>query len=105
MDPAGRNRSDRRSPSAPSASETWSDGASDLGILLAGLTGGAGVIHLVMVPAHAGGGSWIDPVGFAVVGWLQIALAVVFLLRRGTRGVAVATAALNAAALAVWIWA
>ena len=105
MDPAGRNRSDRRSPSAPSASETWSDGASDLGILLAGLTGGAGVIHLAMVPAHAGGGSWIDPVGFAIVGWLQIALAVVFLLRRGTRGVAAATAALNAAALAVWIWA
>jgi hypothetical protein len=83
----------------------WSDGASDLGVLLAGLMGGAGLIHLVMVPEHAGGGSWIDPVGFAVVGWLQIALAVVFLLRRGNRGLAVTAAVLNAAALGVWIWA
>jgi hypothetical protein len=87
------------------ATTAWGDGASDLGILLAGLTGGAGLIHLVMVPEHAGGGSWIDPVGFAVVGWLQIALAVVFLLRRGTRALAVGTAVLNAAALGVWIWA
>ncbi|UDY37725.1 hypothetical protein [Dermatobacter hominis] len=90
----------------PSAGDGhWSEGASDLGILLAGLTGGAGLIHLVMVPEHAGGGSWIDPVGFAVVGWLQIALAVVFLLRRGGRALAVTAAVLNAAALGVWIWA
>jgi len=58
-----------------------------------------------MVPAHAGTGSWVDPVGFAVVGWSQIALAIVFLLRRGSRALAVTTAALNAAALAAWIWA
>lgn len=83
----------------------WSDGASDLGILLAGLTGGAGLIHLAMVPSHVGGGSWIDPVGFAAVGWLQIAFAVVFLLRRGSRSIAVAAALLNAAALGVWVWA
>lgn len=81
----------------------WSEGASDLGILLAGLTGGAGIIHLAMVPAHTGTGSWLDPVGFAVVGWAQIALAVVFLLRRGNRTLAALTALLNAAALAVWI--
>lgn len=89
----------------PAPERPWSDGAADLGILLAGLTGGAGLIHLVMVPEHAGGGSWIDPVGFAVVGWLQIALAVVFLLRRGNRSLAIAAAVLNAAALGVWIWA
>ena len=87
----------------PAPERPWSDGAADLGILLAGLTGGAGLIHLVMVPEHAGGGSWIDPVGFAVVGWLQIALAVVFLLRRGNRSLAIAAAVLNAAALGVWI--
>ncbi len=91
----------------PGAAEPgdWGTGAADLGILLAALTGGAGLIHLVVVPAHVGGGSWIDPIGFAVVGWLQIALALVFLLRRGTRGLAIATAVLNAAALGVWVWA
>lgn len=81
------------------------DGGADLGILLAALTGGAGLIHLVVVPAHVGGGSWIDPIGFAVVGWLQIALALVFLLRRGSRGIAVATGVLNAVALGAWVWA
>lgn len=91
--------------STGSDARVWSDGASDLGILLAGLTGGAGLIHLAMVPSHVGAGSWIDPVGFAAVGWLQIALAVVFLLRRGTRSVAIAAALLNAAALGVWVWA
>lgn len=80
-------------------------GASGLGVVLAGLIGGAGVIHLAMVPAHAGGGSWIDPVAFAVVGWAQVVLGLVFATRRGGRALALAAVVLNGAALGALVWA
>lgn len=72
--------------------------------VLAALLAGAGVVHLVMVPAHAGGGSWLDPVGFTVAGWFQLAVAAVLLLGRGSRGWYVATAVGNAALVGLWAW-
>lgn len=63
---------------------------------------GAGIIHLVMVPSHLG--EWA-PEGwaFAVAGWLQLALAVVVLIRptRAVLGVAAACSAVFVAAWAV----
>ena len=73
-----------------------------LGILLAGLLAGAGIIHLVMVPAHLGGGSWIDPLAFTTVGWLQIALAVALVLGRGNRTLHVSSIVVNLAVLGLW---
>lgn len=46
--------------------------------LLAVLSAAAGVIHLAMVPSHWGS-TVVEGAGFAVVGWTQIALAVVVL--------------------------
>lgn len=71
-------------------------------VLLAGLLGGAALLHLVSAATHVGG-EWIDPVGFAVVGWLQAGLAVALLVGRGRRPVLVATLATSAAALGLWV--
>lgn len=92
---------DSSEPDEPTESH---DGAVDLGVVLAVLTGGAGIVHLAMVPAHVGG-SWIDPIAFAVVGWLQVALALVFLARRGSRAVAITCGAVNVVALTALVWA
>mgnify|MGYP007111975807 CR=1 FL=1 len=43
---------------------------------MAGLSAAAGVIHLAMVPVHADGGL-LEPLGFAAVGWFQLAIAAV----------------------------
>jgi hypothetical protein len=74
------------------------------GIFLAGLLGGAGVLHLVMVPAHVGGGTWLDPVAFALVGWAQIALALTVLLRSARRPALVVSIVVNLAVLGAWLW-
>ena len=58
----------------PQGSGGSGDAQPSVGILLAGLLAGAGIIHLVMVPAHLGD-SWLDPFAFAVVGWLQLGAA------------------------------
>jgi hypothetical protein len=68
---------------------------------LAALVAGAGVIHFAMVPTHAAD-SLVDGIGFAVFGWLQIALAVAIAVRPNKR-VLVATIAVNAAALGLWV--
>src|SRR5580765_2622775 len=47
-------------------------------VLLAALSGTAGAIHLAMVPSHWASAP-VEGVGFAIVGWLQIAIAVVML--------------------------
>ncbi|MFA5886008.1 MAG: plasmid pRiA4b ORF-3 family protein, partial [Acidimicrobiia bacterium] len=46
--------------------------------MLAALSGAAGAIHLAMVPSHWGS-SVVEGAGFALVGWAQIAIAVVLL--------------------------
>lgn len=79
-------------------------GQPGLALLLAGLLAGAGVIHLAMVPAHVGAGSWLDPVAFAAVGWLQVALAVVLVLGRGTPALYGLSVALNLGVLGLWVW-
>jgi hypothetical protein len=70
-------------------------------LLLATLTAGAGVLHLVMAPVHAGG-SAVEAAGFALAGWLQLALAA-FVLVRPARAVLATTAAVNAVFIAVWL--
>jgi hypothetical protein len=68
-------------------------------VVLSALAAAAGVIHLVMIPAHAA--DWLpEGIAFAVAGWWQIGLAVVLLLRPGRKAVqigAVSTVALIAA--------
>jgi hypothetical protein len=54
---------------------------SDAGrILLATLSGAAGVIHLVMAPDHYGE-SAVEGIGFLIAGWIQIAIAVLVVVR------------------------
>ena len=69
--------------------------------LLAALLAGAGIIHLVMVPVHWDG-STTDGVLFLVAGWVQLALAVLTVVRR-TRGLLVAAIVTSGACLAGWI--
>ena len=63
---------------------------------------GAAAIHFAMIPAHAEESTALA-VGFAVVAWLQAAFAVAVLVRP-TRGVLLAGAVLNLAALSAWGW-
>lgn len=74
-----------------------------LGWVVAGLSAAAGVIHLVQVPAHAGG-TLLDPIGFAAVGWFQIIVAAVILAGRDTKRWYAVAAVGNAVALGLWIW-
>ena len=53
-------------------------------VVLATLFVGAGAIHLAMAPIHAGG-STTEAVGFAIAGWLQIAVAIGIIVH-GPRG-------------------
>jgi hypothetical protein len=62
----------------------------------------AGVIHLVMVPPHAGE-SLSEGLGFALAGWFQIITAWVFLTRR-QRSLLVPIAVANAAFIGAWVW-
>ncbi len=63
-------------------------------LVLAALSLSAGVVHLVFVPAHMS--EWtLEGVAFAVVGWLQILMAI-GLLMRPSRGLLKGTVLLNA---------
>ena len=82
----------RPEPRRPASPGTW---------LLAALLAGAGIIHLVMVPVHWGE-STVDGALFLVAGWVQLALAVLTVVRR-TRVVLVAAIVTSGACLAAWI--
>jgi hypothetical protein len=70
--------------------------------IIAALLVAAGVVHLVMVPAHAG--VWmVEGVGLAVTGWLQLAGAVLVLLRC-RRWVLWLIVIVNVAAVVLWAW-
>jgi hypothetical protein len=70
-------------------------------VLLATLSFAAGAIHLVMVPSHSG--EWLaEGLTFAAVGWLQIGLGVVFVVRP-SRAVLRVSCLANAAFIAAWI--
>jgi hypothetical protein len=70
-------------------------------MLAASLLVGSAVVHLVMVPGHAG--EWLtEGIGFAVVGWLQLGLGVSIAMQQ--RSIMLwASIAVNVAAIAVWI--
>jgi hypothetical protein len=69
--------------------------------LIAGLSAGVGVIHLAMVPSHMGG--WAaEGIAFAVVGWLQLAMALLVVVRP-SRLLLAAGAAANVAFVAAWL--
>jgi hypothetical protein len=83
---------------APSAARVELSGPAHL--LLASLSGAAGVIHLVMVPSHMD--EWaLEGIGFALAGWFQLVFAALVLLKPSkvllTAGIAV-----NAALIAAW---
>ena len=63
---------------------------------------GAGVIHLVMVPPHAGE-SMAEGIGFALSGWFQIITAWLLLTRK-QRSLLMPIAVANAGFIGVWIW-
>jgi hypothetical protein len=70
-------------------------------VALATLCAAAGLIHLVMVPAHTQEAT-IEGVQFALAGWVQIVLAV-WLAVRPTRAALLTTIALNAVFVGAWI--
>lgn len=74
-----------------------------LGWVVAGCSAAAGVIHLAMVPSHAGG-ELIDPLGFAVVGWSQLVVAALILADRGGRATYRAAVVANLVVLGLWLW-
>ena len=69
-------------------------------LLLAVLSGAAGAIHLAMVPSHWSS-STVEGFGFAVVGWAQIALAVMLFVAPSRRLLRV-TILLNVFAVGAW---
>lgn len=77
--------------------------APHLGWVVAGLSAAAGAIHFAMVPGHAGG-SLVDPVGFAVVGWFQVLVAAAILSDRAGKGVYRAAVVGNLVVLGLWVW-
>jgi len=71
--------------------------------LVAGASAGAGLIHLSVIAEHSGG-QVVVPVGFAVTGVAQLAVAVALLGRRATRGTLGLAIAVNALATGAWVW-
>jgi hypothetical protein len=69
---------------------------------VAALLMGAAGIHFAMMGEHAGV-SWTHGTFFAVVAWLQIALAVGIVWRRSSRWMAAAVIVANLAILTVWV--
>jgi len=71
-------------------------------LVLACLSAGAGVIHLVMAPSHVGE-SAVEGAGFLVAGWLQVGLAVALVRRDPPRRPLLwSVAAANAVLIALW---
>ncbi|WCO66952.1 hypothetical protein PO878_20880 [Iamia majanohamensis] len=78
-------------------------GRTHLGWVVAGASAAAGAIHLAMVPGHAGG-SLLDPLGFALVGWFQLLVAGIVLADRGGRSVYKVAVVGNLAVTGLWLW-
>ncbi len=89
--------------SAPPDHRSPDVGRTHLGWVVAGCSAAAGVIHLAMVPSHAGG-DLLDPLGFAVVGWFQLVVAGLVLADRAGRTVYRATIVGNLAVTGLWLW-
>jgi hypothetical protein len=98
-------------PSAATATEPVADPfpsaapapapAGPLRYLLAGLSGGAGTVHLAMVPSHMD--EWAaEGVAFAIAGWVQLVMALL-LVTRPSRALLRAAIVVNAAFVGAWI--
>ena len=74
-----------------------------LGWALAGLSAGAGVIHIAMTPIHAGS-AWQEALGFAAAGWFQLVTAGIVLADRGGKRFYELVALANLAFISVWIY-
>lgn len=72
------------------------------GVLIAGLLIAAAVIHFAMVPVHAGSGL-TEPLGFAIVGWFQLVVAGVILVRGASRSVLWTAIIGNAVIIGLWV--
>jgi hypothetical protein len=68
----------------------------------ASLSVAAGVIHLVMVPSHAGE-STAEGVSFALAGWFQL-LTAWLLLNRSSRALLAPIAFANTVFIGAWVW-
>jgi hypothetical protein len=90
LQPQPTNRRERFDPS-PAA--LW---------IAASLSIAAGIIHLVMVPSHAGE-SLAEGVGFALAGWFQLVAAWLFLSRR-VRTYLAPIAVANVLFIGAWVW-
>lgn len=84
-------------------SESEPIGVTSAGVLLAGLTAAAGIIHVAMVPIHAGG-SLVDPVGFALAAWAQLWIAATLITGKAGKRTVAASLLVNAALSAAWLW-
>lgn len=77
--------------------------ASGGALLLAGLVGAAGLIHVAMIPAHANSGL-LEPIGFAVAAWAQLTLAALLFSGRAKQRTYDAVLVINAVLLGLWLW-
>lgn len=73
-----------------------------LGWALAGMSTGAGVIHIAMTPIHAG--TWQEALGFAAAGWFQLVTAGIVLANRGGKRFYQVVALANLAFIATWLY-
>ena len=106
-EPSSDEAPPRAAPGAGGRSgEVSDDPAGPIGgleVLFAATMGASGLVHLVMAPVHAGA-STAEALGFAVVGWLQVALALAALLGRGRAALWTVAVAVNTAAVGLWVW-
>src|SRR4051812_27323752 len=72
-----------------------------LGWIVAGCCAAAAAIHFAVVPIHASSGL-TDPIGFAVTGWFQLAIAGLILSGRGTKRVYSVAALGNLFIIGMW---
>lgn len=86
---------------SPTSVET--DDLSRAAWLVAGASAAAGLIHFSVIAEHSGG-QVVVPVGFAVTGVAQVAIAVALVGRRVTRGTLGLAIAINVLATAAWVW-
>jgi hypothetical protein len=91
---------DRPASGASSPSPAPVPAEPHLGWALAGMSAGAGAIHLAMTPIHAA--VWQDALGFSATAWFQLVTAGAVLANRGGRRFYAAVAVVNLAFIAVW---
>jgi hypothetical protein len=71
--------------------------------VLAGLSAAAGVIHFAVLTEHTGG-DLIVPIGFAVTGWIQLAIAGVIVARRPSPALYWTAIVANLVFIGIWAW-